>query len=83
MNRVTLPAGEYVGGHLHISGGERRVCSGEWLSAERLEALLRELRDAHVSPANAIVESSALSPWRESSRVCCTTIGTSASMTLA
>src|SRR4051812_5137410 len=32
---------------------------------------------------NAIVESSALAAWRESSRVCCTTIGRSLSITAA
>ena len=37
----------------------------------------------YFSLAYAIVESSAFSAWRESSRVCCTTMGTSDSITLA
>ncbi len=62
--------------------------AGELRNDERSGAgvdvqLLENGGDRRRYPAHAIVDNSALSAWRESSRVCCRTIGTSERMTLA
>ena len=67
-----------------LKAAERRSKARDRLNlADRSERAPTRVRPRAQSPAKATVVMIAFSAWRESSRVCWTTIGTSDSITLA
>src|SRR3954469_7280533 len=65
-----------------LEQAHRLVAGVEHQREGALAGVVQDLAAHRYSAGNAMVERRASAAWRESSRVCCTTIGTSDSMTL-